>query len=51
MGWVGLRPALGDPSHRHACLRGPRIHRGHGSAESGQRRQVMEPNARLDLGG
>ena len=51
VGLVGLGPALGDPCHSHACLRGPGIHCGHGAAESRERRQVMEPNARLDLGG
>ena len=51
MGSVGRGSALGDPYHCHACLRGSGIHCGDGAAESGQRRQVMEPNARLDLGG
>ena len=51
VGPVGLGPALGDFCHCHACLRGSGIHCGHGAAESRQRRQVMEPNASLDLGG
>ena len=49
MGPVGLKPALGDSYHSHACLRGPSTHCGFGAAESGQRRRVMEPNAWLDL--
>ena len=48
---VPIPEALGDPCHGHACLRGSGIHCGHGTAESRQRRQVMEPNAWLDLGG
>ena len=51
MGLVGLVSVLGDPRHCHSGWRGPRIHRGYGSAEGCQRRQVMEPNARLDVGG
>ena len=51
VGPVGLGPSLGDSCHSHACLRGPGIHCGYGAAESGPRRQVMEPNAWLDLGG
>ena len=51
MGPVGLGPALGDSCHSHACLRGPGIHRDYSAAKSGQHRQVMEPNARLDFGG
>ena len=51
MGSVRRGPALGDSGHCHACPRGSSIHRGDGTAESGQHRQVMEPYARLDLGG
>ena len=47
----GLWPALGGPCHSHACLRGSGIYGNHGAAESHQRRQVMEPQARLDFGG
>ena len=45
VGPVGLLPTLGDPCHSHARRRGPCIHRGYGSAEGCQRRQVMEPHS------
>ena len=51
VGSVGRGPALGDSGHCHACPRGSSIHRGDGTTESGQRRQLMEPYARPDLGG
>ena len=51
LGLVCLGPALGDPGHGHARPRGPRIHRHDITAEGGQRRQVMEPDARASLGG
>ena len=38
MGLVGLVSTLGDPRHCHSGRRGPRIHRGYGSAEGCQRR-------------
>ena len=51
LGLVGLVSTLDDPRSCHTYHRGPRIHHSYGSAEGCQRRQVMEPDARLDTGG
>ena len=51
MGLVGLLPTLGYPCHSHARRCGSHIHRGYGPTEGRKRRQVMEPDARLDIGG
>ena len=44
-------PTLGDPRHSHARRGRSSIHHGDSSAEGRQRRQVMEPDVWLSVGG